>query len=168
MWGSSGPVQLPDVQDTKIFVGSFALAFKPPISYLCHSLHANAETVTEHSGLLSSKWLQIHHSSIFLVSDAVILWFSCRMKTFATHLPFLMTYGKKLHSTTKPMDISCILWMNEMQNPHLQNPPDVRNSTTIINTMQLYRTCVQENVVCVRMSIPYITTLMMAIKLEKN
>jgi len=73
-----------------------------------------------------------------------------------------------LHSTTKPTDISCMLWMNEMQNPNLQNPPDVRNSTTIINTMQLYHTCVQQTAVCVRMSIPYITKLMMAIKLEKN
>jgi len=27
--------------------------------------------------------------------------------------------------------------MNEMQNLHLQNPPDVRNSATIINIMQL-------------------------------
>jgi hypothetical protein len=58
--------------------------------------------------------------------------------------------------------------MNEMQNPNLQNPPDVHNSTTIINTMQLYHTCVQQTAVCVRMSIPYITKLMMAIKLRRT
>jgi len=58
--------------------------------------------------------------------------------------------------------------MNEMQNPHLQNPPDVHNATTIINIMQLYRTCVQQTVVCVWLSTPYIIKLMMEIKLEKN
>ena len=65
MWGPSGSVQLPDVQDTKIAVGSFELAFKPPICFLCHRLHANAEIVPEHS---HDNFLPNDYKFIFLPS----------------------------------------------------------------------------------------------------
>jgi hypothetical protein len=38
--------------------------------------------------------------------------------------------------------------MNEVQNPHLQNPPVVHNLTTIISVIQLYHTCATDRGMC--------------------